>query len=108
MGRATTGETWSGRSVGVTFLGGSNLLCIGGCQWSVSRCNHWLPGREAHPDVVQGTADLHPLIADALLPQPEPVFDKATTLHTAVHMLDPQPPLLQRLVGSRSEERRVG
>ena len=45
---------------------------------SLSRLNHRLPQSQAHPEVVQGTADLHHQIADALLPQTEPVFDNAT------------------------------
>jgi hypothetical protein len=52
---------------------------------SLSRLNHRLPGCEANTEVVQGTADFHHDIADALLPQAEPVFDEATALHTAVH-----------------------
>jgi hypothetical protein len=48
---------------------------------------------------MQGTTDFHHQIADALLPQTDPVFDDATALHTAVDMLDPQPTLVQRLVG---------
>jgi hypothetical protein len=47
---------------------------------------------------VEGTTDFHHDIADALLPQAEPVFDNATTLHAAVDMLDPEPTLVQRLV----------
>jgi hypothetical protein len=47
---------------------------------------------------VQRTAELHHQVADALLPQAEPVFDNATTLDTAVDMLDPQPPLAQCLI----------
>jgi len=66
---------------------------------SLSRLNHRLPGREAHPEVVQGTTDFHHHIADALLPQADPVFDDATALHTAVDMLDPQPTVVQGLVG---------
>ena len=49
---------------------------------------------------MQGTAEFHHQIADAFFPQADAVFDDATTLHTAVDMLDPQPPLVQRLVGS--------
>jgi hypothetical protein len=49
---------------------------------------------------MQRTADFHHEIADALLPQPDPIFDDATALHTTVDMLDPQPTLVQRLVGS--------
>ena len=47
---------------------------------------------------MQGTADFHYDITDALLPQPDPVFDDATTLDTAVDMLDPQSARVERLV----------
>jgi len=66
---------------------------------SLSRLNHRLPGRKAPPEVVQGTTDFHHQIADALFPQADSVFDDATALHTAIHMLDPQPAVVQRLVG---------
>ena len=66
---------------------------------SLSRLNHWLPRGQAHPEVMQGTAEFHHQIADALLPQADPVFDDATALDTAVDMLDPQPTVVQRLVG---------
>ena len=49
---------------------------------------------------MQRTTDFHDEIADALLPQADPVFDDATALDTAVDMLDPQPTLVQRLVRS--------
>jgi len=58
-------------------------------QLSLSRLNHWLPRREAHPKVMERTAEFHHEIADALLPEADPVFDDATALDTAVHMLDP-------------------
>jgi len=48
---------------------------------------------------MQGTAEFHDEIAHAVLSQPDPVFDAATTLHAPVDMLDPQPTLVQRLVG---------
>ncbi len=48
---------------------------------------------------MQGTTDFHHEIAGAFLLQAKPVFDDATALHTAVHMLDPQPTAVQRLVG---------
>ena len=48
---------------------------------------------------MQGTTDLHHEIADALLPQADPVFDDTATLDTAIDMLDPEPPLVERLVG---------
>jgi hypothetical protein len=44
------------------------------------------------------TAEFHHEIADALLPQANPVFDDAAALDTTVDMLDPQPTLVQRLV----------
>ena len=66
---------------------------------SLSRLNHWLPGGQTHPEVMQGTAEFHHQIANARLPQAEPVFDNATALHTAVDMLDPQPAIVQGLVG---------
>ena len=61
---------------------------------SLSRLNHWLPGRETHPEIMRGTAEFPRQIADTLLPQADPVFDDATTLDTAVDMLDPQPTLV--------------
>jgi hypothetical protein len=37
---------------------------------------------------MQGTADLHHHIADALLPEADPIFHNATALHATVDMLD--------------------
>jgi hypothetical protein len=68
-------------------------------ELSLSRLNHWLPGREAHPEVVEGTTDFHHDIADALFPEADPVFHNATALHTAVDMLDPEPATVEGLVG---------
>jgi len=48
---------------------------------------------------VQGTAQFHHQIADARLPQADPVFHNAATLDAAVDMLDPEPTLVERLVG---------
>jgi hypothetical protein len=48
---------------------------------------------------MESTAEFHHEIADAVLPQPDPVFHHATALHTAVDMLDPQPTVMQDLVG---------
>jgi hypothetical protein len=48
---------------------------------------------------VQGTTELHHQIADALFPQAHPVFHHATPFDAAVDMLDPEPPLVERLVG---------
>src|SRR6266568_2377948 len=66
---------------------------------SLSRLNHGQPGVQAHPKIVQGTAELHHEIADALLPQPDPVFHNTTTLRTTVDMLHPQSAVVERLVG---------
>src|SRR5262249_50102210 len=68
-------------------------------QLSLSRLNHRLPRCEAHPEMVQGTAQCHHEITDASLPQTEPVFDPAAALDTSVDLLAPQPPLVESLVG---------
>jgi hypothetical protein len=69
-------------------------------ELSLSRLNHWLPRGQADPEVMQGTADFHHDITNALLPQADPVLDDATALDTAVDMLDPQSARVERLVGS--------
>ena len=56
---------------------------------------------------MQGTAEFHHQIADTFFPQAEAVFDDATTLDTAVDMLDPQPPLVERLVRSLLRQREL-
>ena len=48
---------------------------------------------------MQGTAELHHEIADALFPQTDAVFHDAAALDTAIDVLDPEPPLVERLVG---------
>ena len=48
---------------------------------------------------MEGTADFHHQIADALLPQPDPVFDDTTAFDTAVDMLNAQSAIVQGLVG---------
>ena len=58
---------------------------------SLSRLKHWLPWSQAHPEVMESTTDFYHAITDALLPQVDPVFDDATTLHAAVDMLAPEP-----------------
>src|SRR5216683_5815292 len=68
-------------------------------QMSLSRLNHRLPGCKAYAEVVQGTTEFHHQIANALFPQADPVFHDAAALHTAVDMLDPQPAVVQGLVG---------
>jgi hypothetical protein len=47
---------------------------------------------------MEGAAEFHHEITDARLPQAKPVFDNTATLDTTVHMLDPQPPLVEFLV----------
>jgi hypothetical protein len=74
---------------------------------SLSRLNHWLPGCETHPEVMQGTTDFHHEIADAVLPQPDAVFHDAAALDTAVDMLDPQPTVVQGLVGALLLQRQL-
>ena len=74
---------------------------------SLSRLDHWLPRGQAHPEIMQGTADFHHLIADALLPQTDPVFDHTAALDTAVDMLDAQAAGVERLVRSVLRRRQV-
>ena len=71
----------------------------GGNHLSLSRLKHWLPRGQAHPEVVEGAAEFHHEITDASLPQADAVFDNAAALDITVHMLDPQPPLVEYLVG---------
>src|SRR5215212_10081876 len=59
-----------------------------GMPLSLSRLNPWLPRGQVDPEVMQGTADFHHAIPDALLPQADPVFDHAITLDTAVDRLN--------------------
>jgi hypothetical protein len=66
---------------------------------NLSRLNHGQPGVQAHPEIVQGATEFHHQVTDTLLPQAHPVFHNATTLDAAVDMLDPEPPLVERLVG---------
>jgi hypothetical protein len=68
-------------------------------ELSLSRLNHWLPRSDAHPEVVQGTAEFHHQVTDPLLPQADSVLHDTTALDAAVDMLDPEPPLVERLVG---------
>jgi hypothetical protein len=44
------------------------------------------------------TAEFHDQIADAVLPQAEPIFDDATALGATVDMLDPQPAVVEPLI----------
>src|SRR6266705_1276675 len=79
-----------------------------GLQSSLSRLNHWLPWGQTDPEVMQSTAQFHHQITDACFPEAEAVFDDATTLDTAVDVLDPQPTPMQRLVrGSRRNGRKI-
>jgi hypothetical protein len=58
-----------------------------------------LPRGQTHPEIMQGTAQFHHQLTDPLPPQADPVLHDATTLDAAVDMLDPEPPLVERLVG---------
>ena len=49
--------------------------------------------------MMQGAAEFHHQVTDALLPQANPVFHDATALDTTVDMLDPEPTLVECLVG---------
>src|SRR5712691_386162 len=66
---------------------------------SLSRLNHWLPWSQTDSEVMQGTTEFHHEIADAVLPQLDAVFHNAAALDAAIDMLDPPPPLVERLVG---------
>jgi hypothetical protein len=66
-------------------------------QLSLSRLNHRLSRGQAYPDVVQRTAQFHYEITDAVLPQPDPVFDDPTALDAAIDVLDAEPAIRQRL-----------
>jgi hypothetical protein len=48
---------------------------------------------------VQGATDLHHHITNTFFPQTNAVFDNTAALDTAVDMLDPQPPLVEHLIG---------
>jgi len=48
---------------------------------------------------VEGTTEFHHEIADACLPQTDPVFHNAAALDTAIDVLDPETPLIEYLVG---------
>jgi len=65
---------------------------------NLSRLNHWLPRAQTHPEIMQGAAEFHHQVTDALLPQAHPVFHDATALDATVDMLDPEPTLVQGLV----------
>jgi len=59
-------------------------------QLSLSRLNHWLPRCETHSEVMQGTAQCHHEITDAVLPQPDAVFHNAAAFDATIDMLDPE------------------
>ena len=67
-------------------------------ELSLSRLHHGLLRNQAHPEVVQGTAEgPHPSAA-AHLPEAASVCDAATALDTATDRVDPQPRLVALLV----------
>src|SRR5438093_8597779 len=82
-------------------------LRLGLSQVSLSRLNHWLPRGQTDSEVMQGTAEVHHEIADTVLPQSDPVFDDAAALDAAVDMLDPQPTVVQGLVGQFLRQRQL-
>src|SRR2546421_6847033 len=55
---------------------------------SLSRLNYGQPGVQAHPEIVQGTAELHHEIADALLPQADPVFHNTSVAERSFPLLN--------------------
>ena len=65
---------------------------------SLSRLSHWLPRSQAHPEVVQRPAQFHHESPDTFFPQAEAVLDDATTLDTAIDVLDAQSALVQGLI----------
>ena len=66
--------------------------------WSLVRLHHGLPRSQAHPEVMQGTAEgPHPSAA-AHLPEAAAVCDAATARDTAPDMVDPPPRLVALLV----------
>src|SRR5207237_1949561 len=75
-----------------------SVTCTDG-QLSLSRCNYRLPGREAHPEGVPGTAKRPSQIADARLPQAAPVWDAAAAFDPAGDRLPPYPTSVQGLRG---------
>ena len=48
---------------------------------------------------MQGTAEFYHQIADAFFPQADPVLHDTAALDATVDMLDPEPTLVERLVG---------
>jgi hypothetical protein len=48
--------------------------------------------------MMEGTAGVPHQIADAPLPEAASVFDAAAALDTVIHMVDPQPTLVELLV----------
>ena len=48
---------------------------------------------------MQGTAEFHHQITDALFPQTDAVLHNTAALDAAVDVLDPEPPRVERLVG---------
>src|SRR5262249_3668501 len=67
-------------------------------QLSLSRFNHWLPRRQAPPEVGRGPAEVPHPIANAPLREAAGVFAAAPAFDTARDMVAPQPPLVALLV----------
>jgi hypothetical protein len=56
---------------------------------------------------VEGTAECQHQLTDAFFPQADAVFDDATTLDTAIAMLDPPSTLVQRQTVSKPSADRL-
>src|ERR1700722_3017812 len=74
---------------------GNTLMTSPGGHLSLSRLDHWPPGTQTHPEIMQCTADFHYQITDAPLPQPNPIFDDATALDTTIDMLNAKTAVMQ-------------
>jgi hypothetical protein len=64
---------WGLGSQGVELFSRSKAF-VSGLHLNLSRLNHRLPRGQAHSEVMQGTAEFHHQIANALFPQTDPIF----------------------------------
>ena len=58
----------------------------------------WAATGDDEPGMMEGTAEVPHPSAAAHLPEAAAVFDAATALDTILDRVDPQPPLVERLV----------
>ena len=68
-------DTWDGAPCPAWVASVTAGSALRYSEMSLSRLNHGQPGVQAHPEIVQGTAQFHHEITDALLPEADPVFD---------------------------------